>query len=273
MKRAYFIDMDGTMLKKDKTISHRTSLAIKDTIARPEDIIISTGRSTSYTNEKVGRLPIRYIMGSNGSQIYDRKLEKVIFQDAIGKDKLLAILEMVHHPEMMYLLHGENSLNCSQCDDTLEPFRGCVPTEDIFKFIQTNPITQILPLSKNPEIVRRAKENLIKGGLLVPDSGIALSNQSKHLDCHDCEEKPYTYLDLNNSTSNKGNALLAYCDIMKAAIEDTVAIGDDMNDMPMFKVAGYSVAMANATESIKQAADFITDTNENDGVAKYLESC
>ena len=58
---------------------------------------------------------------------------------------------------------------------------------------------------------------------------------------------------------------------LRIDLKDTVAIGDKINDISMIKIAGFGVAMGNATEDVKEVADFITATNDENGVAKVLE--
>ena len=70
---------------------------------------------------------------------------------------------------------------------------------------------------------------------------------------------------------HKGNALLKLCAYLNIDPSQTMAFGDGLNDVTMLKTAGIGVAMGNAAPQVKEAADFITDTNDNDGVAKAIE--
>ena len=79
------------------------------------------------------------------------------------------------------------------------------------------------------------------------------------------------YYDIANIEVNKGNAIKKLCEILDINLKDTIAIGDDYNDISMFKVAGYNVVMGNAIEEVKKYADEITLTNNQDGVAIFLE--
>ena len=79
------------------------------------------------------------------------------------------------------------------------------------------------------------------------------------------------YVFISNTNSNKGKGIEQYCNIMNINKKDTIAIGDDMNDLSMFEQVGYKVAMENAIDIIKENADEITLSNDEDGVAVYLE--
>ena len=74
-------------------------------------------------------------------------------------------------------------------------------------------------------------------------------------------------LEINTVTARKGNGMLKLAQLLGVAPEQTMACGDDMNDMDMVVKAGFGVAMGNASELLKKEADFITLSNEEDGVA------
>ncbi|OJT75988.1 hydrolase, partial [Clostridioides difficile] len=70
--------------------------------------------------------------------------------------------------------------------------------------------------------------------------------------------------------TSKGIAVKKFCDILGIDSEEVICIGDNENDISMIKFAGLGIAMGNATDEVKSMADFVTDTNVNDGVAKAL---
>ncbi len=76
---------------------------------------------------------------------------------------------------------------------------------------------------------------------------------------------------ITNTDVSKGNAMLKLCKFLKIERKETVAIGDKVNDISMIKMAGLGVAMRNASDEIKQIADMVTSSNEENGVAEVLE--
>ena len=78
-------------------------------------------------------------------------------------------------------------------------------------------------------------------------------------------------LELNWKTADKGRALLHLAERLGVPAADTVAFGDSSNDLTMLQAAGTGVAMGNASEEVRAACDAVTATNEEDGVAVYLE--
>ena len=75
-----------------------------------------------------------------------------------------------------------------------------------------------------------------------------------------------------SSEASKWTAISNLANKMNIKTENIIAFGDDTNDIEMINNAGIGVAMGNAEEQLKSIADFITDTNQNDGVAKFLEN-
>ena len=70
---------------------------------------------------------------------------------------------------------------------------------------------------------------------------------------------------------SKADALKRACEVLKIPTNDIIAFGDAQNDLQMFKLAGYAVAMGNAVEEVKKIADYVTTTNNEDGIASALE--
>lgn len=78
-------------------------------------------------------------------------------------------------------------------------------------------------------------------------------------------------LDVMNKGVTKGNAIKNLAQSLGVKQEEIIAIGDNENDISMIKYAGLGVAMGNAEEKVKEVSNFITDTNDNHGVAKVIQ--
>jgi hydroxymethylpyrimidine pyrophosphatase-like HAD family hydrolase len=101
--------------------------------------------------------------------------------------------------------------------------------------------------------------------------GVKIVNQHKAL--IDAKFAPVgtIYYNLVDENTSKGNAIKCFCQLLNIGIENCIAMGDGNNDISMFHECGYRVAMGNAMPDLKEIADYITDDNNHDGVAKYLE--
>jgi hydroxymethylpyrimidine pyrophosphatase-like HAD family hydrolase len=96
------------------------------------------------------------------------------------------------------------------------------------------------------------------------NNNIIIVNESSHLD-----EDPWFCV--ANKSASKGYALEYLSKYLSIPIQNTIAIGNDYNDVSMFQIAGTSVAVENAHDDIKKMAKVITKTNDEDGVAEFLE--
>ena len=122
-------------------------------------------------------------------------------------------------------------------------------------------VKQCMFIDKNSNEIFKLKDILSKNDKLnIVDE----SNEKSK-----CCEKWFSIV---NSNCSKGNAIKILIKYLNVPIENTIAIGNDKNDISMFEVAGLSVAVANASEDIKNKVDYITLSNDEDGVALFLES-
>ena len=85
------------------------------------------------------------------------------------------------------------------------------------------------------------------------------------------EDMPIVACEVTRADINKGAAILGICSWLKASVSDTISFGDSMNDIMMIRTTGISVAMANAEQRVKDEADIICESCDDDGVAKELE--
>ena len=100
---------------------------------------------------------------------------------------------------------------------------------------------------------------------------VEIKNQSKALTNPNIMPNETTYYDIADINTSKGLGVREFCKYYNLDQKETIAIGDDYNDISMFKEVGLSVAMGNANDDVKSKADIITKTNNEDGVAVFLE--
>lgn len=130
---------------------------------------------------------------------------------------------------------------------------------DLETFLNHNKIKQIMLVSRNNKKISRAKSELLN-----KTDSITILNQSTD------EKEPWVAF--GNSKVSKGEAIRELTTYLGETINNTIAIGNGYNDISMFEVAGKSVAMENAENDIKNRVDIITASNNEDGVAVFLEN-
>lgn len=268
MYDAIFIDIDGTLRNSNGEISNRNIDAINKIINKGTLVVICSGRPRFYVSEisKISNAS-KYIISSNGAEIYDILDNKILSVSKIPKDAVLNIYELCDKQKIRCTLNAGDVryLNKSWHFDSNELKIGSV--EEVKDILDKNNIAQIV-VSED----RLNKMFVIKDKIssILFEYDLKISNQSRNLGYHQVNSIEAAFIDITKTNVSKGNAVIEFCKLMNIDIKNTVAIGDDDNDLSMFDVVGYSVAMKNATEKVKNEADFTTLSNNDDGVAEFL---
>ncbi|WMM25787.1 Cof-type HAD-IIB family hydrolase [Tissierella sp. MB52-C2] len=258
------IDMDGTLLNSDNQISERTRVAIEKAKEKGAHIVISTGRvlkSALYYSETLKlRNPI---IACNGAIIVDESAN-VIYKKPIEKSLIKTIIDIAKHKNIYYHFYDESR------------FYSHVRVEEILKFYNEGSEKSTIDMEvfeDIEEIIRNKDLNVYKF-IFIDDNKDNLQSLRLELDKIDNIGTSSSWI--NNIEAmgynvSKGEAVKELCTRINIKPEEVIAIGDSENDLSMIRFAGLGVAMGNGDEIIKKEADYITDTNDEDGVAKIIE--
>lgn len=262
--KAVFIDIDGTLRDSNRNISEKTISTIKKVTEKGILVIICSGRPRKYT-EDISKSchASKYIITSNGGSIYDYSENKVLYVNVMDKQACLELYKIAMKANARFIMNVGDSRVVSK----LKHFDGSEIQlkTDIETYVSENDIVQCVIADEDFEKIQSLRAKIEH----IPH--VEIKNQHKSLvDCNAPKEGAI-YYDVANIESCKGNAIVQLCKMLQIDLEDTVAIGDDYNDVSMFKVAGYSVVMGNANDTVKGYADEITLSNDEDGVAAFLE--
>ena len=263
-----FLDLDGTLLTTDKKISAANYAALEQAAAKGIYIVPCTGRYFIGMPEEVRSLPfLRYAITINGAEIYDVKEEKALHTALISPEKAEEIFSVMDTLPVIYDCYqdGWGWMDQTFYDMTDLYGMGEVRPEWIRK-MRT-------PVEDFRGMVRSRNRGIQKTQMFLRDM---------ELRARLLEELPQRFPDLvvttslvnnieiNSGDAHKGAALLELCRQLNIDPAESMAFGDGLNDVTMMQAAGIGVAMGNAEQQVKDAADFITDTNDNDGVAKEV---
>lgn len=263
MIKAIFIDIDGTLRDSDKNLSLRTINAVKKVTDKGILVILCSGRPRRYT-EQISREcnASKYIITSSGGNIYDYQENKIIYVNEMDKEALIKLYQIANPEDVRYIMNvGEGRVvnKVKHADQEIKL------NEDIKDFVYKNPVVQCTIADSNFDKIK----NLIPK--IEKVENIEIKNRHKSLLDDKFKDDKTIFCDIANINSNKGNAVKKLLEILNIKKEDTIAIGDDNNDLSMFKQVGYKVAVDNAIDIVKEKADEITLSNDEDGVAIYLE--
>ncbi len=256
MKYLIAIDSDGTLNRSDGTISDRTKKIIEKLVGVGHYIIICTARPRYHTKKVCESAKAsKYLISSNGTEIYDDFLKSVIKTVFLKKEDCLTIYEYAIKANIRIIFVVDDIEYATQF---VRNNNQKILTGEITNFINENNIKQCMIIGNDHEKILKFK-NYITNKLNV--NIIDSSNIKK-------EEIWFSIIDKNAS---KGNALITLAEYLNIPLSNTIAIGNDFNDLSMLKVAGQSVVVANADEHLKKIASIIIDDNDSDGVASFLE--
>lgn len=260
-------DLDGTLLDEKKQISKRNMDALCRAAGKGIWIVPVTGRIFNALPEPLKALPfLRYAITVNGSGVYDRRQDKMLFQAEIPCEEAIQICRFIRQFHTMYdcYMNGKGYMEQYYYDQIdvycREEYRPMVrktrtPVPDLVQCLREHGDVQKLQMFfVDMELRSRVMREV---ALAFPDTAVTSSVVNN--------------IEINTAAANKGNALRILCEHLGIDLSQVVAFGDGGNDVTMLKTAGIGVAMENACEEAKEAADRSTLTNEQDGVADFLE--
>ncbi|RFU65306.1 Cof-type HAD-IIB family hydrolase [Peribacillus glennii] len=231
------LDMDGTLLNEEGKVSEGNRAAIKDAEQKGVKVVLSTGRAYATCNEIAKSLALSsYLITVNGSEIFDPNGELV--------ERNMISHELI---EWMWGLSQKHQTGF-WATSTEKVWRDGMP-EDIRSY-------QWLKFGFNIDDDAIRQEILT---LLKENGELEVSNSSP------------VNIEANALGINKAKAIAKVCGFLGFGMENVMAVGDSLNDIAMIKESGLGVAMGNAQDIVKETADWVTDTNQNDGVANAIK--
>ncbi|MEG0552529.1 MAG: sugar-phosphatase [Carnobacterium sp.] len=258
------IDLDGTLLTNEKKISSK----VKETLAKVKEqgvkVVICTGRPLPGVTGFLKELNLEeagdYAITYNGALVQKTNDGTAIAQHTMSFDDFLVVEAM----------SKKIGVHCQ----TLDEKAIYTTNKDISPYTVRESSLVNMPIKYRS--VEEMDPNLIISKMMmidepdVLDAGIAKIPTSFHEKYTVLKSEAF-YLEVLNKSASKGQALKDLSDILSIPKENIMAIGDNENDRDMLVFAGIGVAMANAVEGIKAISDYITDSNELDGVATVIE--
>ena len=251
----------------EKKVPQGNYEALKQCEAAGIQIVPATGRGVGGIPPMIRELPgANYAITTNGAVIADLKTNKAIRTCGLSNEMVQRILNIAkkYHSATDPFIDGRAITQPSSIDHMdefglspqmqklIRDTREVVP--DVMEYVKTTgaqaeKINIFMADLEEREILRKE---------LMAMSELSISSSM------------YNNLEVNAKGADKGSALLWLADHLGISREETMAFGDGENDIPMIKAAGIGVAMENALDTVKEAADTITLNNDEDGVAAAI---
>ena len=257
------LDLDGTLTNNKKEITPRTKQALMQAQAAGVHVVLASGRPTYGIVPLAEELKLKdnggYILAFNGGKIIDCTNNEVLFEQKLDEQLVPILFQEAQKAKMEILTYQGEGIAATNKDDEYvqhEAFINKMPVMQYDDFLNqlVYPINKCLivgdPTPLHELEIRLAKE--LEGKMDVYRSA------DFFLEC----------VPLGIDKACSLDRLISSLDISR---EEVIACGDGYNDLSMIRFAGLGVAMANAAKDIQSEADFVTLSNEEDGVAHVIE--
>lgn len=264
MYKVIFADIDGTLRNSKREITGRTKDDIKKLRTKGIQVVLCSGRPRCEV-ERVSREcgASRYIISSNGAELYDYISKRVLYKDLVNIDAIEKLYKIIEKTDCTFVMHSGNIriVNKLKYNDHTE----IVPSKGIISAAYDNDIMQCTIIGKELEKMKTIRSQILEV------SGVRIANESKCFANKEILPNDSIYCDVVDKNVSKGFAAKKLCELLKIQKEETIGIGDSYNDLEFLEYVGYSVAMKNAIEGLKEKVDYVTNTNDLDGAAEFFE--
>jgi len=266
MYRLVVSDIDGTLLNNAKEITPATRQGIYDLIENGVKFVIATGRVHPAAKWPYIDLGINGpLISCNGALVKDTGTDEIIYERPLDRTLAKKVSDICARYDVYFHYYTENAIHAEKYDFLLKKFAELSKKLPEEKFVPTE------VLDSYNEFLER-EQTIYKIGIFCDGGELSKQLIAEIMEIEDisCYKSLDTSFDVMAKGVSKGDAvahLNAYYDIPR---EETIASGDNENDIDMIKYVGLGVAMENAIEAAKEAADYITVSNEEDGLLKVI---
>lgn len=262
------LDLDGTLLNEKKELLPYTKEVLRRALDKGVVVLIATGRPWMGIPEELRTFPgMRYALTSNGARILDIREGTVLIEQLLSRESAKKALEIcgkydtlqeVYYDGQGYasadkMAHVEKYHHNPNMWEYLRTTR--IPVQDIFCLVDE----EERGLDKVQALFADMNERRLAWDELSRVDGLELVGSLGY------------NIEVNAAGVNKGTGLIELGKLLGIKREEIMACGDGDNDTVMLREVGFGVAMANAEDQVKAAADYITDSNDNEGAAKAIE--
>ena len=266
-EKILFLDLDGTLLNDQKEITAGNRRAIEEALERGHRIVVASGRPLKSSLAQARRLGLAgegcYVIAYNGAVIYDCSAEAPVFRRTLELEDLYRLFDEARrrgcyiqtYDQDEYVVFeegGNEEYGRRYCELVGMEYRII---RDVRKDVKEAPVKALFVDYQNPEplaeMARWIRENM-----------------AGRVDCF--PSSPYL-LEVVSVGMNKGAAVAALCGLLDVPAANTVAAGDQANDIAMIRAAGVGAAMVNGTPEVRAAADYVTvRDNNHDGIEEVI---
>ncbi|SFL66110.1 hypothetical protein SAMN03159341_108111 [Paenibacillus sp. 1_12] len=259
MYKMLAIDIDDTLINDRKEITEGTKLALEKALAQGVTVTLATGRMYASAKQMAAQLGLNVpLITYQGSLVKNSEDGATIYERTVPSEAAHHIFEYCERNRLHLQTYLEDILYVQADNDKSRDYAALSK----------------IPYTVYPEFRELADKPSTKL-LIIDDPGrldevaVELRNEIGHL-VHITKSKPH-FLEIVNREGTKGHAIRFLAERFGYDMSEVMAIGDSWNDHEMLEAAGFGVAMGNAVDSLKEIADYVTLSNNEDGVKHVVE--
>lgn len=257
------LDLDGTLTNSKKEITRHT----KETLIKAQEaglkVVLASGRPTYGVAPLANELELQkyegYILAYNGGEIIDWKTRELMYEKQLDSDLLPYLYRCAKENDFAIVTYENEYVLTEKPDD---------------EYVLKEALLNVMKIKKVDNFLEAVKHPITKCLIVGEPSRLALLEKEMYEKLKDrmgvFRSEPY-FLELVPKGIDKAQSLSVLLEEIGMTKNELIAIGDGFNDLSMIQYAGLGIAMENAQDVVKQAADFITLSNEEDGVAYAVE--
>ena len=267
--RLIAFDLDETLLNAEKTLTARNRSALERAAGKGILIVPTTGRLFKGIPEEIRSFPfLRYAVTINGAAVFDVKTGEDLYRAEIPVEEALEIMSYLDGFPIIYDCYKDNTGWMTRT--MWEQAEVFAPNAYYVRSIHTNRA----PVPDLKEFLKERGGSVQKIQLFALDPALRtalLKEIPLRFPNLAVSSSVSRNVEINHKDANKGAALTALASRLELDRSQVMAFGDGLNDVSMIRAAGIGVAMQNAVEEVKAAADMITGSCEDSGVAQVME--
>lgn len=255
-------DIDGTSVTPLSRVHDETLAVLHEMAQAGYYLVPTTGRSLDSIPNKIMEMGnLDFAITSNGSRITNLRTKIDLHEDCLTPSKAKEVLDIIHKHRVLFNIHAHGT--CYDANRFGSHVRGFFFNNDFTKqAIVKNFSEFVINEAVHVEKIQIFSFSKMRLAACIEDlnliEGISFPMSHNH------------YLEVTTQSVNKGSALQILMKYLDVDPNDVVVIGNDTNDIAMFEVAGTKIAMDNSREILKDKADFVGESNRNDGFASSL---
>ncbi len=258
------LDIDGTLTNSQKVITEKTRKALFDFQEQGGKIILASGRPTQGIMPHAKTLHLDeyggYILAYNGGCVIDCRTKDILFRDTLEHEYISEICSVIENYPVGINTYEEDKIVAGHDINRYTEIESRINGMAI-KYVEDFP--KYVDFEVNKCLLQGEPEQILEL------EGILSEKYQNRLGIFKSE--PY-FLEIVPQGIDKAKSIDRLLKQIGVKTEECVACGDGFNDISMLQYAGLGVAMDNASDTVKQAADFITLSNDSDGIAHLLEN-